>query len=219
MVPVGATVRTLKEQEQEHERWVVGGSFDCVGLSARTMHPTPHAWHVWGVRADEQTKSNWRPLIGCWTGLVGVGAPGGDVYCPRCCDTTLQVRAAHVLPACWSCAGHVLPVRWPCAERVLTVCCDTTLQEADVWFYQPGQGIRPLAELIKVYHQTVGRNGVLEMDFAIDRTGKVAPSHEQRYTPNTKEPFMFTSMAAKSISFGSSRVRCTNPHAGPPYVW
>ena len=32
-------------------------------------------------------------------------------------------------------------------------------------------GIRSLEDLTNVYHQTVGRNGVLEMDFAIDRTG------------------------------------------------
>eukprot|EP00037_Helgoeca_nana_P011787 m.105977 g.105977 ORF g.105977 m.105977 type:complete len:306 (-) comp21053_c0_seq3:145-1062(-) len=60
-------------------------------------------------------------------------------------------------------------------------CCDTTLQLGDTWFFEPLLPVRPLSELIKVYHQTVGRNGVLELDFAIDRTGKVAPTHETRY--------------------------------------
>ena len=32
------------------------------------------------------------------------------------------------------------------------------------------------------YHQTVGRNAVLELDFAIDRTGRVDPAHAARYT-------------------------------------
>ena len=59
---------------------------------------------------------------------------------------------------------------------------DTTLQTGDVWFYEPGQGIRELSDLINVYHQTVGRNAVLEMDFAIDRTGRVDPAHTARYT-------------------------------------
>ena len=39
----------------------------------------------------------------------------------------------------------------------------------DVWFFEPGMPIRPLKTLIEVYHQTVGRNCVLEMDFAINR--------------------------------------------------
>ena len=59
---------------------------------------------------------------------------------------------------------------------------DTTLQTGDVWFYEPGQAIRELPDLINVYHQTVGRNAVLELDFAIDRTGRVDPAHETRYT-------------------------------------
>jgi alpha-L-fucosidase len=62
----------------------------------------------------------------------------------------------------------------------LPKCCDTTLQVGDTWFYEPNLAVRQLSELIQVYHQTVGRNGVLEMDFAIDRTGRVAPSHEAR---------------------------------------
>ena len=40
-------------------------------------------------------------------------------------------------------------------------------------FYVPGTPLRSLATLIQVYHDTVGNNGVLEMDFAIDRTGRV----------------------------------------------
>ncbi len=58
---------------------------------------------------------------------------------------------------------------------------DTTLQEGDHWFYVPGEPIRSLAELIFVYHATVGRNAVLELDFAISRTGKVDPVHAARY--------------------------------------
>jgi len=58
--------------------------------------------------------------------------------------------------------------------------CDTTLQKSDIWFWT-GIDIRPLRELIDVYHSTVGRNGVLELDFAIDREGLVDPAHAKRY--------------------------------------
>ena len=63
----------------------------------------------------------------------------------------------------------------------MPVACDTTLQIGDTWFIEPGMPIRTLKDLTDVYHQTVGRNGVLEMDFAIDRTGRVAPKHAARY--------------------------------------
>lgn len=51
----------------------------------------------------------------------------------------------------------------------------------DRWFYTPSVGIRDLRTLIKVYHDTVGSNGVLEMDFAIDTTGNVAANQAARY--------------------------------------
>ena len=63
----------------------------------------------------------------------------------------------------------------------MPIACDTTLQTGDTWFIEPEMGIRTLQDLTNVYHQTVGRNGVLEMDFAIDRTGRVAPKHAARY--------------------------------------
>ena len=58
--------------------------------------------------------------------------------------------------------------------------CDTTLQDFDTWFWEP-VGIRSLAELIAIYHATVGMNGMLEMDFAINRDGVVDPTHAARY--------------------------------------
>ncbi len=36
---------------------------------------------------------------------------------------------------------------------------DTTLQNADQWFYNPGVGLRSLEVLKGVYHTSVGRNG------------------------------------------------------------
>lgn len=48
------------------------------------------------------------------------------------------------------------------------------MQSPKAWFYQPGRGTRTMADLINVYHETVGRNCVLELDFGIDRDGLVA---------------------------------------------
>eukprot|EP01084_Bolivina_argentea_P065701 119754_1 len=59
--------------------------------------------------------------------------------------------------------------------------CDTTLQNGDHWFYTPSAGVRDLKTLIEVYHDTVGSNGVLEMDFGIDQTGNVADNQATSY--------------------------------------
>ena len=58
---------------------------------------------------------------------------------------------------------------------------DTTLQNNDRWFYSPGVGIRTMEDLVDVYHSSVGNNGVLELDFAINRDGLVEPNHADRY--------------------------------------
>ena len=42
------------------------------------------------------------------------------------------------------------------------------MQENDAWFFAPTDAIRSLQELIQVYHNTVGNNGVLELDFGIN---------------------------------------------------
>ena len=81
--------------------------------------------------------------------------------------------------------------------------CDTTLQNGDHWFWTPpSTSVRSLEDLKSVYHQTVGSNGVLELDFAIDRDGIVNPDHEKVYRAfgswisscyNKKETAAFTS--------------------------
>ena len=72
-------------------------------------------------------------------------------------------------------AGDPRATQWDSAG------CDTTLQNGDHWFWTPTAGIRSLQELIQVYHHTVGSNGVLELDFAIDRDGLVNSAHAARY--------------------------------------
>lgn len=44
-----------------------------------------------------------------------------------------------------------------------------------------GLGVNSLADLISVYHNTVGANSLLELDFAIDETGQVDPVHAAAY--------------------------------------
>jgi len=49
------------------------------------------------------------------------------------------------------------------------------------WFYTPGDALHPLSTLADFYHNSVGANGHLEIDFAIDRTGGVDPKHAFAY--------------------------------------
>jgi hexosaminidase len=59
---------------------------------------------------------------------------------------------------------------------------DFTVQAGDRWFWMPPpQQLRPLSEMITAYHNTVGRNTVMELAFSIDRTGRVAPAHAALY--------------------------------------
>ena len=41
--------------------------------------------------------------------------------------------------------------------------------------------LRPLSELIQVYHETVGRNCILMLDLTPDRTGLIPPEYARRY--------------------------------------
>lgn len=111
-----------------------------------------------------------------WSGTEGDVPPCGsgtrkgekscpDVWCTACCDT------------CWG-AGcrpdHDNATYYPSGT-------DYTLQAGDVWFYEPQAPLRHLDELIFTYHSTVGHNTAMELDFAIDRTGRVDPAHAALY--------------------------------------
>ena len=58
---------------------------------------------------------------------------------------------------------------------------DVTLQQGDHWFYTPGDPLNSLSTLVGFYHDSVGANGHLEIDFGIDRTGGVDPKHAAGY--------------------------------------
>ena len=59
--------------------------------------------------------------------------------------------------------------------------CDTTLQTDDRWFFGVDQPLRSIEEMIDVYHWTVGRNCILELDLTPDRSGLIPASYAARY--------------------------------------
>jgi alpha-L-fucosidase len=81
-------------------------------------------------------------------------------------------------------AGGVGNRGTPPTQYPTTFCpkgADCTLQAPDHWFWMPHTPIKSLATLIDMYHDSVGANAVMELDFAIDRTGNIDPSHARRY--------------------------------------
>lgn len=59
--------------------------------------------------------------------------------------------------------------------------CDTTLQTNDRWFYGVNQSLRSIQELVEVYHRSVGRNCLLELDLSPDRSGLIPARYAARY--------------------------------------
>lgn len=59
--------------------------------------------------------------------------------------------------------------------------CDTTLQKKDRWFWGQHSQLRSFEEMVDVYHQTVGRNCLLELDLSPDRSGLIPAEYAARY--------------------------------------
>lgn len=59
--------------------------------------------------------------------------------------------------------------------------CDTTVQVDTQWFYNEDKALRPLSELIDVYHTSVGRNCILELNLTPNGDGLVPDDHVQIY--------------------------------------
>lgn len=59
--------------------------------------------------------------------------------------------------------------------------CDTTLQSQTRWFFGANWPLRSFSELVGVYHKTVGRNCILELDFSPDTRGLIPDSHVALY--------------------------------------
>jgi hypothetical protein len=116
------------------------------------------------------------PSPGRWSGTEGNVPPGWpNVHTTTCCNVD-QPDPAH------TCEGQGCAPDDPSGTAFYAPSStDFTLQAGDTWFWEPGAPLRPLEELISTYHATIGANTVLELDFAIDRTGQVAPSHAALY--------------------------------------
>lgn len=112
-----------------------------------------------------------------WSGTEGDVPPGGtDVWSTACGDTD------------WGAGSPPENCTNPDSSAFFYPSgTDFTLQAGDVWFWQPSpldggtQRLRTLDELIYTYHQTVGHNTVLELDFAINRHGLVEDTHAALY--------------------------------------
>ena len=137
------------------EIWFDGGyttsTLDRLKSMLEELQPDAAVWRGEGI-----TKSSV-----AWIGTES-GFPGGDDIWSTGCDVSGNT-------------GHPYSPEW-CPKG-----CDTTLQENDEWFYIQEVPIRSLSTMMNIYHRTVGRNGVLELDVAVDETGRIPYNHAQRY--------------------------------------
>jgi hypothetical protein len=100
-----------------------------------------------------------------WCGTESGTPPGlPDIYSTYCENGPVNGCPANSTGAKWLPSG-----------------VDVTLQEGDVWFFEPGNPVHSLQDLITFYLNSVGRNGKLELDFAVSRTGELAPTHVAAY--------------------------------------
>eukprot|EP01121_Diplochlamys_sp_Union-15-3_P020175 TRINITY_DN77_c0_g1_i2.p1 TRINITY_DN77_c0_g1~~TRINITY_DN77_c0_g1_i2.p1 ORF type:complete len:443 (+),score=77.55 TRINITY_DN77_c0_g1_i2:138-1331(+) len=59
--------------------------------------------------------------------------------------------------------------------------CDMTMQRYDTWFYNAEVGIHTMAELLSIYHDSVGHNCNMLIDFAPQPNGLLPVDAVQRY--------------------------------------
>ena len=116
------------------------------------------------------------PSPGRWSGTEGSVPPGWpNVYSTTCCNLSAP-DPAHACEGAGCAPDDASGLAFYNPSST-----DFTLQAGDVWFFQPGAALRSLDEMVAAYHATVGANTVLELDFAVDRTGNIAPDHAALY--------------------------------------
>eukprot|EP01052_Picozoa_sp_SAG31_P007400 SAG31_NODE_353_length_17229_cov_8.702160_4_plen_290_part_00 len=127
-----------------------------------------------------------------WVGTEGdMGSAYGDsIWSTYCCNNTpgKPCVVLHTNPCTLNsgpyggggCAATGEPHDAMC-NTFYPAGLDYTLQAGDTWFYVPGTPLRPLSEMIAVYHNSVGRNTVMELAYSIDRTGRIDPAHARLY--------------------------------------
>ena len=95
---------------------------------------------------------------------------------------------------------------------------EDVIQTGGNWFFTPGDGTRPLAEMIRIYHLTAGRNTLLELDYAIDRRGRIAPHHRIFYDSFgawLDGCYGTPVVAARSLSFAAAAEQQQSQQIGP----
>jgi alpha-L-fucosidase len=166
----------LNVTQQEFEDF----AFDSVSELWSAFGSLTEIWFDGGYSSDMESRIKVL-LAATQPGAVAFGGYGISQNPARWCGTEGGNPAG--LPEIWStaCDGYA-----NCAPNVTGAAyapsaVDFTLQQGDHWFYTPGDDIHSLSDLIDVYHNSVGHNGKLELDFAISRTGQLAPTHAARY--------------------------------------
>ena len=147
------------------EIWLDGG---CGALCARVSalyRASPNAANAVAFNGGGGVSAN----AVRWCGTEGGSPPGwptiwSTASCGWCPDGSGSGAPPNASGAAWYPSG-----------------VDVTLQQGDHWFYTPGDALHPLKDLATFFHRSVGANGHLEIDFAIDRTGNVAPDHAAAY--------------------------------------
>jgi hypothetical protein len=145
----------------------------------RPADASDHDFGAAGQAAARRARAQRRGYLavaGRWSGTEGNVPPGWpNIYSTTCCNLSAP-DPAH------TCEGQGCPPDDPSGLAFYNPSStDFTLQAGDVWFFEPNAPLRPLTEMISTYHATCGANTVMELDFAIDRTGNVDPAHAALY--------------------------------------
>jgi hypothetical protein len=147
----------------------------AVGMNGGGIMPSPVRWV--GTEGDMTPAPNsFNSTTGIWSTYCCNNKPGDP-----CVVAHSSACALNAPPYGGSgCAATGKPEDAGC-NTFYPAGVDYTLQQGDVWFWEPNMPLRSLAQMIQVYHKSVGRNTVMELDFAIDRTGQVDPKHATLY--------------------------------------
>lgn len=125
-----------------------------------------------------------QPGAAVWNGL-GMYDPTTDNRISNSGVRWIGTEGGHVSEPIWSTAAQRADFSGtgdPNSPVWAPAGVDSTLQDPKRWFWtEPATAIASVAELQTRYHQSVGNNGVIEMDFAINPDGLVDPVHAQRY--------------------------------------
>lgn len=123
---------------------------------------------------------------GRWFGGNAVYNYSGAVWSTFCCDNP-QGCISQTSKCALNLGGGELHGWQGCVpddvrcNTFLPAAHEDVIQEGGHWFFVSTVKPRPVFDMIQIYHKTVARNVLLELDFAIDTRGKLAPAHREFY--------------------------------------